>query len=74
LKAYHFGEEKSMAKIMGDPKITFPSEQEIAENGVQENLYNLKQKVKELKNSLNSDRIPLLSEQNPPILEEAVRR
>jgi deoxyribodipyrimidine photolyase len=69
LKAYHFGEEKSMAKIMGNLKITFPSEQEITENGAQENLHNLKRKVKELKHSLNSDKIPLLSEQNPPTKE-----
>ena len=44
-----------MAKIIGNPTITFPPEQEAAEKCTEENLRNLKQKVQELKHSINID-------------------
>jgi hypothetical protein len=49
---------KNMAKIVGNPTITFPSEQEITQSGVKENLHNFKQKGRELQQSLHNDKIP----------------
>jgi hypothetical protein len=47
-----------MAKITGNPRITVPSEQEITQKGAKESLHNLKQKVRELQQSLLNDNIP----------------
>jgi hypothetical protein len=50
-----------MAKITGNPRIAVPSEQEIEQKGAKENLHNLKQKVRELQQSLRDDKISLPS-------------
>jgi hypothetical protein len=59
-----------MAKIIGNPTITFPSEQELVQDGTNENLHNLKRKVQELQQSLSNDKIP---GQNRPALERSVK-
>jgi hypothetical protein len=58
-----------MAKIIGNPTITFPSEQEIVQGGTNENLHNLKRKVQELQQSLSNDKIP---GQNQSALDRSV--
>ncbi|MFP3043853.1 hypothetical protein LQZ19_18730 [Treponema primitia] len=63
-----------MAKVIGNPGITFPSEQEITEKGAKENLHNLKQKVQELRESFHNDKIFLPLAQNPPSLDKVVEK
>jgi hypothetical protein len=41
-----------MAKVVGNPKITLPSDREDSENYTAENLHNLKSKVSELKKAV----------------------
>jgi hypothetical protein len=63
-----------MATVIGNPEITFPSEQAIAEKGAKENLHNLKQKVLELRESFHTDEIFLPPAQNPPHLDKVVEK